>query len=111
MKFKNLLLFAFLLGSLVINAQVRATVSSRTYDLETVKLTVNGFVITLNGDGSISDFNAPDLNGKLEYYDNQIFDKIKYGKLKSIGNVKIDYWDDSAFTSEKAGKLKTNYIV
>ncbi|WP_374464004.1 hypothetical protein [Chryseobacterium sp.] len=101
MKCKNLLLLAFLWVGLVVNAQVRATVSSKTYDLETVKFIVDGFVFTLNADGSIADFNVPDLNGELEYYDDQVFDKVKYGKLKSIGNVKIDYWEDSAFTKEK----------
>ncbi|AZA99658.1 hypothetical protein EG359_08550 [Chryseobacterium joostei] len=107
MKFKNVLLLAFFLGSFVINAQVRATVSGKTYDLESVKLTIDGFVITLDSEGLISDFNAPDLNGKIEYYDDKTFDKIKYGKLKSIGGVKIDYWDELGWNSAKNGKLKS----
>ncbi|AZA84829.1 hypothetical protein C1637_18790 [Chryseobacterium lactis] len=108
MKLKNLLLFAFLLGSVWINAQIRAGVSGKTFDLASVSLTVEGFIITMDSQGAITDFYSPNQDGKIDYYDNDsFFDQYRSGKIKSIGNVKIDYYDDMDKNSEKYGKLKS----
>lgn len=107
MKLKNLLLLTFLLGSMFTNAQTQGIVSGKTYDLESVKVVAGDFIITINADGMVSDFNAPTLNGKFEYYDDKIFDKIKYGKLKSIAGVKVDYWNEVNRDNIKNGKLKS----
>ncbi len=48
MKYKNVLLFAFLLGSFWIHAQIRAGVSAKSYDLTSVSITVDDFIITID---------------------------------------------------------------
>lgn len=85
-------------------AQIRAYVSSKSYDLKTVDITVGEIIITIDDKGSITGFH-PVSSGNIDYYNDQYFDSDKLGKIKSIGSQKVNYWDH--FDEEKEGKVKS----
>lgn len=123
MKIKKILLASFLIVNSLLSAQIRATISEKSCDLESVDIPVGDLVITLDRNGEIGKFYSDLLNGDIEYYEDIAFDQNRLGKLKSIGNhrieygdvlndlkiksigdVNIEYW--GSFDREKAGKVK-----
>ncbi len=131
MKIRKLLLLAFILFNFFLNAQIKAVISNSTYTIETVDLTINNVTVVLSGEGEIQRFYSDNSNGATDYYDQDVFNKHragkikslggvkveywnamnqddpKYGKIKSIGDLKVDYWDSIHFDPEKAGKVKS----
>lgn len=93
-----------LIANSLMLAQIRGNVSGKSYDLESVNITMGDIIITIDGQGSIAGFNSIS-NGSVDYYDDQYFDTEKLGKIKKIGNLKVDYWD--RFDKEKEGKVKS----
>ena len=105
MKFKYILCgLLFVIANSLIQAQIRAYVSSKSYDLKSVDVTVKNITFTIDDKGSITGFH-PVSSGNIDYYDDQYFDRDKLGKIKRIGSDKVDYWDH--FDEEKDGKVKS----
>ncbi|ASK30201.1 hypothetical protein CEY12_08790 [Chryseobacterium sp. T16E-39] len=88
----------------LISAQIRANVSSKSYDLKSVDITIGDMIITIDDDGSIAGFNSIS-NGNIDYYDDQYMDRDKLGKIKKIGNYQVDYFD--RFDMDNNGKVKS----
>lgn len=105
MKLKNIIILLFFLGSIMIGAQIRANLS-RGYDLQSVEMKIGDLTVTLDGSGQIAGFYSGALEGNIDYYDNENFEKYRYGKVKNIGNINVDYWSSLNETDTKYGKIK-----
>ncbi len=104
---KSLLLLPFLFIATLVQSQVKAYVSGKNYDLQSVDITLGNLIINISEDGRIARFSSDVLNGNVDYYDDENFDAYRFGKLKNIGDIKIDYWDTPDKTDPKYGKIKS----
>lgn len=76
-------------------------------NFSTIEIYTDQYIFVLNGGGIISSIANANLNGNLDYYDNEYFEKDKYGKLKSVGDVQVEYWSISDEDDPRYGKVKS----
>ena len=107
----KILIFLLLFTGVLITAQnkfqIKIDLLNNSTDLQSIEFKTDDFTFVIDSLGKLQDFfeNSND-NGEIDYYTDVVFDKGKYGKLKSIGANKYNYWDDENFDKGKFGKLK-----
>lgn len=106
MVLKYIFSFSLLFWGLFSQAQTKAYLSSQ-YFIKNVDITVEDFVVTIDTEGNITQFYPKKSDYTVEYYDNDVFDKEKYMKIKVLGDKKIDYYDSYQANSGDFGKLKS----
>lgn len=106
MVLKYIFSFSLIFWGLFSQAQTKAYLSSQ-YFIKNVDITVGNFVVTIDSEGNITQFYPKKSDYSVEYYDNDVFDKEKYMKIKVLGDKKIDYYDSYQANSGDFGKLKS----
>lgn len=108
MKIK-LFLFLFLsfsfISSKAQNIQ-RIVASMDGENLTSIEIYTEEYIFVLNENGYVGTVSSIQLNGTLDYFDNEQFEKEKYGKVKSFGDIKIEYWLTSNERDARNGKIK-----
>lgn len=104
---KKVLFLLIFITSLVLNAQMKVYLSSKTYELHAVEVVVSDCVFTISAEGNLLNFSPLDLNGEVDYYNDSVFDKDSFGKIKKIGNLNVEYWDAFGKTDGNSGKIKS----
>ena len=108
MKLNIFLILSLLLNFANLQAQniqkMVATMSGS--NLTSIEIYTEEFVFVLNENGYVGSISSNQLNGTLDYFDNEHFEKEKFGKVKSFGDIKIEYWLTSNERDARYGKIK-----
>ena len=108
MKIKTLLFLSLLLSCINFKAQniQKIVASMKGSNIGSIEIYTEEYVFVLNENGYVGSISSKQLNGNLDYFDNESFEKEKFGKLKSFGAIKIEYWLTSNERDARYGKIK-----
>lgn len=113
MRIKIVLIFSLLLNFINFKAQnIQKIVASMSGEhLTFIEIYTEEYIFVLNENGLIGSVSTKNLNGNLDYFDDEVFEKDKYGKLKNFGDIKIEYWQTSIESDARYGKIKRSGTV
>lgn len=108
MKIKIFLSLSLILNFINFNAQniQKIIASTNGNHLTSIEVYTEEHVFVLNENGYVGSISSKQLNGNLDYFDNEQLEKEKYGKVKSFGDIKIEYWLTSNERDARYGKIK-----
>lgn len=66
--------------------------------------TKEGTDFIVSSTGNLEGVLPSDVYGTIEYYDNN-FEKYRFGKIKSFGNLTFDYWNTAQENDGRFGKI------